>query len=175
MTTSRGVPVGSAACRSSHLKVATRNLRARASPRLQARRARLLDAGATVPIRQSTIAEATNRAGAGAHIEKSMKPTRTIFAVLWTLHRVARLGRRARSRNPRRAARRLARGGGIDQQRPVRQDAALSHREHRGDQRHAGSDAGRADVSKYFQTWFGPTGYMRSMEMKLDADNLTEL
>jgi len=35
--------------------------------------------------------------------------------------------------------------------------------------------SGRADVSKYFQTWFGPTGYMRSMEMKLDADNLTEL
>src|SRR5207249_10716669 len=138
-------------------------LPARASPRLQARRARLLDAGATVPIRQSTIAEATNRAGAGARIEKSMKPTRTIFAramdVRGVMHRVARLGRRARSRNPRRAARRLARGGGIDQQRPVRQDAALSHREHRGDQRHAGSDAGRADVSKYFQTWFGPTGY----------------
>ena len=35
--------------------------------------------------------------------------------------------------------------------------------------------ANRADVSKYFQEWFGPTGYMRKMEMKLDADKLTEL
>jgi len=33
----------------------------------------------------------------------------------------------------------------------------------------------RADVSKYFQEWFGPTGYMRKMEIKLDADKLTEL
>lgn len=33
----------------------------------------------------------------------------------------------------------------------------------------------RADVSKYFQEWFGPTGYMRKMEMRLDADALTEL
>ena len=33
----------------------------------------------------------------------------------------------------------------------------------------------RADVSKYFQEWFGPTGYMRKMVMKLDADKLTEL
>jgi ketosteroid isomerase-like protein len=33
----------------------------------------------------------------------------------------------------------------------------------------------RADVSKYFQQWFGPAGYMRRMEMKLDADGLTEL
>lgn len=33
----------------------------------------------------------------------------------------------------------------------------------------------RADVSKYFQTWFGPTGYMRKMTMTLDADKLTEL
>ncbi len=33
----------------------------------------------------------------------------------------------------------------------------------------------RADISKYFQEWFGPTGYMRKMEMKLDADKLTEL
>ena len=33
----------------------------------------------------------------------------------------------------------------------------------------------RAEVSKYFQEWFGPTGYMRKMEMKLDADTLTEL
>jgi ketosteroid isomerase-like protein len=33
----------------------------------------------------------------------------------------------------------------------------------------------RADVSKYFQTWFGPAGYMRRMEMNLDADKLTEL
>ncbi len=33
----------------------------------------------------------------------------------------------------------------------------------------------RADVSRYFQEWFGPTGYMRKMEMKLDADKLTEL
>lgn len=33
----------------------------------------------------------------------------------------------------------------------------------------------RADVSKYFQTWFGPAGYMRRMTMTLDADKLTEL
>src|SRR4249919_3128876 len=33
----------------------------------------------------------------------------------------------------------------------------------------------RADVSKYFKDWFGPAGYMRKMEMKLDADKLTEL
>jgi ketosteroid isomerase-like protein len=33
----------------------------------------------------------------------------------------------------------------------------------------------RGDVSKYFVEWFGPTGYMRKMEMKLDADKLTEL
>ena len=33
----------------------------------------------------------------------------------------------------------------------------------------------RADVSKYFQEWFGPTGYMRKMEISLDADKLTEL
>ncbi|HWZ72304.1 MAG TPA: nuclear transport factor 2 family protein [Casimicrobiaceae bacterium] len=33
----------------------------------------------------------------------------------------------------------------------------------------------RADVSKYFQEWFGPAGYMRKMEMRLDADALTEL
>jgi ketosteroid isomerase-like protein len=33
----------------------------------------------------------------------------------------------------------------------------------------------RADVSNYFKEWFGPTGYMRRMEMKLDADKLTEL
>ncbi len=33
----------------------------------------------------------------------------------------------------------------------------------------------RAEVSKYFQEWFGPTGYMRRMEMSLDADKLTEL
>lgn len=33
----------------------------------------------------------------------------------------------------------------------------------------------RADVSNYFKAWFGPAGYMRRMEMKLDADKLTEL
>jgi ketosteroid isomerase-like protein len=33
----------------------------------------------------------------------------------------------------------------------------------------------RADVSNYFREWFGPAGYMRKMEMKLDADKLTEL
>jgi len=33
----------------------------------------------------------------------------------------------------------------------------------------------RAEVAKYFQEWFGPTGYMRSMTMKLDPDALTEL
>jgi hypothetical protein len=35
--------------------------------------------------------------------------------------------------------------------------------------------ASRADVSKYFRTWFGPEGYMKRMTMKLDADALTEL
>jgi ketosteroid isomerase-like protein len=34
---------------------------------------------------------------------------------------------------------------------------------------------GRSEVSKYFQEWFGPTGYMRKMEMRLEADRLTEL
>ena len=33
----------------------------------------------------------------------------------------------------------------------------------------------RADVSKYFKEWFGPKSYMKRMEMKLDADKLTEL
>ena len=33
----------------------------------------------------------------------------------------------------------------------------------------------RADVSKYFQEWFGPSGYMRKMTIQLDADKLTEL
>jgi ketosteroid isomerase-like protein len=35
--------------------------------------------------------------------------------------------------------------------------------------------SGRADVSKYFKEWFGPTGYMKKMEIKFDADKLTEL
>jgi len=33
----------------------------------------------------------------------------------------------------------------------------------------------RSEVSNYFKEWFGPTGYMKSMQMKLDADKLTEL
>jgi len=33
----------------------------------------------------------------------------------------------------------------------------------------------RGEVSAYFKEWFGPAGYMRKMEMKLDADKLTEL
>jgi ketosteroid isomerase-like protein len=32
----------------------------------------------------------------------------------------------------------------------------------------------RADVSNYFKEWFGPTGYMKTMRMQLDADGLTE-
>lgn len=32
----------------------------------------------------------------------------------------------------------------------------------------------RADVSAYFREWFGPTGYMQRMTMKLEADALTE-
>ena len=32
----------------------------------------------------------------------------------------------------------------------------------------------RGDVAKYFDEWFGRTGYMRKMSMKLDADKLTE-
>jgi ketosteroid isomerase-like protein len=31
-----------------------------------------------------------------------------------------------------------------------------------------------ADVLKYFESWFGPAGYMRRMTMKLEADKLTE-
>jgi ketosteroid isomerase-like protein len=34
---------------------------------------------------------------------------------------------------------------------------------------------GRAEISRYFQEWFGPAGYMRRMEMKLEPDRLTEL
>jgi ketosteroid isomerase-like protein len=33
----------------------------------------------------------------------------------------------------------------------------------------------RGDVSAYFKEWFGPSGYMRRMDMKLDADKMTEL
>ena len=33
----------------------------------------------------------------------------------------------------------------------------------------------RADVSKYFREWFGPTAYMRGMRIELVADKLTEL
>jgi ketosteroid isomerase-like protein len=33
----------------------------------------------------------------------------------------------------------------------------------------------RADISKYFSEWFGPKAYMKRMEMKLEADKLTEL
>jgi ketosteroid isomerase-like protein len=35
--------------------------------------------------------------------------------------------------------------------------------------------SGRAEVSKYFVEWFGPTGYMKRMTMKLEADKLTDL
>lgn len=35
--------------------------------------------------------------------------------------------------------------------------------------------ASRADVSNYFKEWFGPSGYMKSMKMKLAPDALTEL
>ena len=33
----------------------------------------------------------------------------------------------------------------------------------------------RGDVAKYFDEWFGPKGYMRSMRMQMDADSLTQL
>lgn len=33
----------------------------------------------------------------------------------------------------------------------------------------------RAEVSAYFKEWFGPTGYMKRMDMTLVADALTEL
>lgn len=33
----------------------------------------------------------------------------------------------------------------------------------------------REDVSSYFKEWFGPSGYMKSMTMKLAPDTLTEL
>ncbi len=32
-----------------------------------------------------------------------------------------------------------------------------------------------ADVSAYFKKWFGPGGYLKTLDMKLDADALTEL
>ena len=32
-----------------------------------------------------------------------------------------------------------------------------------------------ADVSAYFKKWFGPGGYLKNLEIKLDADALTEL
>ena len=35
--------------------------------------------------------------------------------------------------------------------------------------------SGRADVTRYFDQWFGPKGYMKSMTMKMDADKLTDL
>ena len=35
--------------------------------------------------------------------------------------------------------------------------------------------SGRADVTRYFDEWFGPKGYMKSMTMKMDADQLTDL
>ena len=35
--------------------------------------------------------------------------------------------------------------------------------------------SGRADVTRYFDEWFGPKGYMKSMTMKMDADKLTDL
>ena len=35
--------------------------------------------------------------------------------------------------------------------------------------------SGRADVTRYFDEWFGPKGYMKSMTMKLEADRLTDL
>lgn len=34
---------------------------------------------------------------------------------------------------------------------------------------------GRAEVSRYFVEWFGPSGYMKRMDMNLVADALTEL
>ena len=33
----------------------------------------------------------------------------------------------------------------------------------------------RADVTRYFEAWFGPAGYMKKLDMKLEADKLTEL
>jgi ketosteroid isomerase-like protein len=33
----------------------------------------------------------------------------------------------------------------------------------------------RADVSAYFREWFGPGGYMKTLDMKLEPDALTEL
>jgi ketosteroid isomerase-like protein len=35
--------------------------------------------------------------------------------------------------------------------------------------------SGRADVTRYFDEWFGPKGYMKSMSLKMDADRLTDL
>jgi ketosteroid isomerase-like protein len=33
----------------------------------------------------------------------------------------------------------------------------------------------RADISRYYREWFGPKAYMKRMEMKLEADKLTDL
>jgi ketosteroid isomerase-like protein len=35
--------------------------------------------------------------------------------------------------------------------------------------------SGRADVARYFDEWFGPKGYMKSMTMRMEPDKLTEL
>jgi ketosteroid isomerase-like protein len=35
--------------------------------------------------------------------------------------------------------------------------------------------AGHAAVSQYFRKWFGPGGFLRKLEMRLTADDLTEL
>ena len=35
--------------------------------------------------------------------------------------------------------------------------------------------SGRAGVSAYFREWFGPGGYMKKLDMKLEPDALTEL
>ncbi len=35
--------------------------------------------------------------------------------------------------------------------------------------------SGHAGVSAYFKKWFGPGGYLKKLEMKLTADDLTEL
>ena len=96
-----------------------------------------------------------------------MKPTRTIFAVLWTFA-VLCTASLVWADEPDQAIHEELRGvlhevvASINSAQYVKMLPYLTENI-------------EATSVTYFQTWFGPTGYMRSMEMKLDADNLTEL
>ena len=108
-----------------------------------------------------------------------MKPTRTIFAVLWTFA-VLCTASLVWADEPDQAIHEELRGvlhEVVASINSAQYDKMLPYHTENIEATSVTQEvmSGRADVSKYFQTWFGPTGYMRSMEMKLDADNLTEL